>query len=151
MTLEKLIQKENCCLLKSRTKTEAFHELFDLVEGCNIVDNLEELKKEIFYREQIMSTGIGQGIGIPHVRFDGIDDPRVFIGFSANGLEDYESIDGEAVKVVIMILVGAEQHKEYLRILSLIVSRLKDGSLISSLNEKSTVQDVYSLMTGDSA
>ncbi|MDA3811494.1 MAG: PTS sugar transporter subunit IIA [Spirochaetaceae bacterium] len=133
MNINNLIENEHCLVLTSRTKTEAILELIDIVKLSHSVKDMENLKKEIFYREQIMSTGIGQGIAIPHVRFEGVENPLVIIGVSFDGIKDYDSLDGQKVQIIAMILVGAEQHKEYLRILSLIVSKLKDKTLQSKL------------------
>ena len=149
MTLKDFIGSKNCLILKSRTKTEAFHELFDLAEKSPGIKDMENLKKEIFYREQIMSTGIGRGIGIPHVRFEGIREPRIFAGYSPEGLKNYESIDNDDVKLVVMILVGADQHHEYLRILSLVVGRLKEESLLERLGSSPGVEELADLLTGD--
>jgi len=147
MELNKLLRPEHCRLLESNTKTEALLELVDLLEQEGGVRDPEALKKEIFYREQIMSTGIGQGIGIPHVRFAGISEPEILVGVKAEGYEDYESLDGEAVKMIFMILVGDEQHKEYLRILSLLVNRLRDEEFRSSLVSAESAEAVYDVLT----
>ena len=133
MNINKLIDDTNCHILKCKTKTEAILEIIDLVEDSGSCSDIENLKKEIFYREQIMSTGIGQGIGIPHVRLKGIEKPIIFVALSHTGITDYESLDNETVKIVIMILVGVDQHKEYLRILSLIVRKIKDKDFKESL------------------
>jgi nitrogen PTS system EIIA component len=149
MTLDKFLKQDNCITLNSKTKTEAFYELMDLVEKESLVKDMENLKKEIFYREQIMSTGIGQGIGIPHVRFGAIKEPHVYVGISPEGLNDYDSIDNIPVKLVIMILVGAEQHKEYLRTLSLIVGRLKNEEIINSLFQVKNSNEILPIFVGE--
>ncbi|MBF9014433.1 MULTISPECIES: PTS sugar transporter subunit IIA [unclassified Oceanispirochaeta] len=149
MTLDKFLKQDNCIILNSKTKTEAFHEMIDLVKDDSLVKDIENLKKEIFYREQIMSTGIGQGIGIPHVRFGSIKEPQVYVGISPEGLNDYDSIDNVPVKIVIMILVGAEQHKEYLRTLSLIVGRLKNEEIIKSLFQVTSANEILPIFIGE--
>ncbi len=149
MELNKIIRPNNCRLLDSNTKTEALLELIDLLEQEGKVTDIEELKREIFYREQIMSTGIGQGIGIPHVRFAGISEPEILVGIKPSGFDDYESLDGDPVKMIFMILVGGEQHKEYLRILSLLVHRLKDESFRTSLASAENSEAVYTLLKGE--
>ncbi len=148
MEIHDVISADRCRVLHSRTKTEALLELIEIVGEENSVADLEALKKEIFYREQIMSTGIGQGIGIPHVRFPGMKEPIVLVGVSPKGLEDYESLDGEIVKLVFMILVDENHHKEYLRILSLIVQRLKDDGFRKGLFGAETDKAVFELLTG---
>lgn len=149
MNIVQLIDRELCFFLHSKTKTEVILELLDQVEKSGNVTDMENLKKEIFYREQIMSTGIGQGIAIPHVRFEGIDSPMVIIGLAPSGISDYDSIDNQIVKIVIMILVGAEQHKEYLRILSIIVGKLKDKAIHKMLLEAKDNGEIEKILKGE--
>lgn len=126
MNLKEIIKPEHCMFLTSRTKTEALLELIDLVKSGGEISDIEDLKKEIFFREQLMSTGIGQGIGIPHVRFEGINHPVILVGNSRDGIDDYGTMDGKPVKLVFLFIVGKEHHKEYLHLLSLISSKIKD-------------------------
>lgn len=149
MNIKKLIKTDRCLFLNSVTKTEAFHEIIELVEKENLIKDIENVKKEIFYREQIMSTGIGQGIGIPHIRFGDVTEPQVFIGISKSGIEDYESLDSIPVQIIIMIIVGADKHKEYLRTLSLIVGCLKDERNIKKLISAESVNEIEAVFNGD--
>jgi mannitol/fructose-specific phosphotransferase system IIA component (Ntr-type) len=148
MNINSLIKKERCFILKSTTKTEAFHEIFEYIESEGLISDTESVKKEIFYREQIMSTGIGQGLGIPHIRYEGITEPQILVGINPKGIEDYESLDKQPVKIIIMILVGADQHKEYLRILSLLVNRLKDESSINRILVAETPEEIKTAFIG---
>ncbi len=133
MNLKEIIKPEHCIILTSRTKTEALLELIELVETEEGVSDIEDLKKEIFFREQLMSTGIGQGIGIPHVRFEGVNHPVILVGISRDGIDDYGTMDGKPVNLVFLFIVGKEQHKEYLRLLSLISSKIKDEDFRNKL------------------
>jgi PTS system nitrogen regulatory IIA component len=151
MNINKLIREDRCFILNSTTKTEAFHEMFDAVEQEGIIKDIENVKKEIFYREQIMSTGIGQGLGIPHIRYEGILEPNFLVGNSPQGIEDYESLDNLPVKIIIMILVSADQHKEYLRILSLIVGKLKDQSRINEILSAQNPKEISAAVIGAEA
>jgi len=148
LNIEKLIKTERCLILNSRTKTEALHEIFDSIQNEGILKDVENIKKEIFYREQIMSTGIGQGIGIPHIRMEGISEPHIFVGICHDGIDDYESLDKLPVRIVIMILVGADQHKEYLRILSLIVGRLKDEKRVNEILDCTSPKEICKTLIG---
>ena len=150
MDLSKIIDIECCGPLQEKTKTEVIIELADRLEGRPGLD-IEKLKKELFYREQLMSTGIGLGLAIPHVRFKGVKSPIVLAGVQSDGIADYESIDNEPVKIVIMIIVGENQHREHIRLLSMIVGRLKDGNLKDSLISAADGAELYGLLTGESA
>ena len=147
MNLIEIITPDYCCVLKSRTKTEALLELIDLLKDSREIADKENLKKEIFFREQLMSTGIGHGIGIPHVRFEGVTSPILLVGVKAEGIKDYESMDGEPVKLVFLFIVGKEQHKEYLRLLALVSSRIKDGGIRAKLFEKKSGEEIAAFLT----
>ncbi len=152
MNLKDVILPEHCAVVKSRTKTEALLEILELVKGWKEVSDIESLKKEIFFREQLMSTGIGQGIGIPHVRFKGIQNPAVLVGVCPEGIEDYGSMDGNPVNLIFMFIVGENQHKEYLRLLSLVSSRIKDEKVREKLIDVGKSSEIVSILTdGDKA
>ena len=133
MNLKEIIKPEHCIILTSRTKTEALLELIDLIKDEEEISDIEDLKKEIFFREQLMSTGIGQGIGIPHVRFEGVIHPVILVGISRDGIDEYGSMDGKLVNIVFLFIVGKEQHKEYLRLLSLVSLKIKDENFRNKL------------------
>ena len=149
MDLKKIIHEENCLLLKERNKTEVIIEMIKSIVESGRVDDEETLKKEIFYREQLMSTGIGMGIGVPHIRFSGVDEPVAAVGILPAGINDYESIDNQSVTIVIMILVGEHQHKQHIRLLSQIMEKLKNPQLRSALISCNTPHEIYELITGE--
>ncbi len=154
MDLKNIIDKDRCMVLAEKTKTEVIIELASVfkdykgpqVNGSSI--NIEELKKELFYREQLMSTGLSMGIGVPHVRFSGVNSPIVVVGIQPKGVEGYDSLDGEPIKIVVMIIVGENQHKEHIRLLSMISARLKEAELREKLIAAESGEEIYSLITG---
>jgi mannitol/fructose-specific phosphotransferase system IIA component (Ntr-type) len=154
MDLEQIIDRERCCVLTETTKTEVIIELADrlgsltgpAVKGGEL--DVETLKKELFYREQLMSTGIGLGLAVPHVRYSGILEPIIIAGVQPQGIADYDSLDGEPVRIVIMIIVGEHQHKQHIRLLSMIVARLKDPGVRERLLQSVNGEDIYNALTG---
>ncbi|MDA3851484.1 MAG: PTS sugar transporter subunit IIA [Spirochaetaceae bacterium] len=149
MDLESVLRSELCLTIKSKTKTEVLLELIDEASKVIKITNTDQVKSEIFYREQIMSTGIGQGIAVPHVRFEGIKDPIVIIGKSEQGIKDYESLDQQPVHIVVLIIVGADQHKEYLRILSLIIHSLKDNTIRENILSAQSGEEIINIFLGE--
>ena len=150
MDLVNIIDRDCCGPLQAKTKTEVIIELADRLSGRADLD-IESLKKELFYREQLMSTGIGLGLAIPHVRFKGVKSPIVIAGVHSEGITDYESLDGEPVKIVIMIIVGEHQHKEHIRLLSMIVGQLKNADLKTALINSENSDSIYSLLCGETS
>lgn len=152
MELKDVILPDYCKVLNETTKTEVIIELASGLEGfagkqvSNGVLDVEDLKKELFYREQLMSTGLSMGLAVPHVRFKGVKKPIIIVGVQPRGINNYESMDGIPVTIVILIIVGAEQHKEHIRLLSMIASKLKDKKLRDRLLAAKCGSEIYDLL-----
>jgi PTS system nitrogen regulatory IIA component len=86
-------------------------------------------KREILRREELMSTAIGGGIAIPHVRLPSVTDLVVSLGICRAGVGDFQALDDEPVRLVFMIAAAYNQHDYYLRALSFFSARLKDPGL----------------------
>ena len=150
MELKNILSEDFCCILNNRHKTEALFTLMDIIclKSTQKIDQ-EKLHKEIFYREELMSTGLGFGIGIPHVRFEGVSDPIIAVGIQPDGIADYDSIDSEDIKIVIMIIVGKDQHRDHLRLLSLVMSQLKKDETKTRLLTAASGKEIHSILLGD--
>lgn len=147
MDLKSIIKPENCILLTNRTKTEAILELLDVVKENFSEPDFENLKKEVFFREQLMSTGIGNGIAIPHVRYEGVKDPIIIVGVQPEKIEDYDSMDGVPVSLVFLFIVGKDQHKNYLRLLALVSRKLKENDFRQNLLKSKNSEEIAHVLT----
>lgn len=130
-------------------KDENLELLLKLIKDENLVEDIEALRESIFSREKLMSTGIGLGIAIPHVRIKGVDKIIIAIAINKNGIKDYESLDGKPVKIVIMIIAGEKQHREYLLLLSQIVKTLKKNAIRARLFNTRDSEEVVKLVSGN--
>ena len=101
---------------------------------------------EILKREELMSTAIGRGIAIPHVRLSSVTDLVVTAGISRTDIVDFHPLDDEPVRLVFMIAAAYNQHAYYLQTLSWFSSRLKNSELRDSLLGAQTEQEVYKLL-----
>ena len=146
MDLNLILNKKLICFTNLSKKRENLNQLIHLIDKEDKVENAEILKETIFTREKLMSTGIGLGIAIPHVRIKGVENIIIAIGINKGGIEDYESLDGAPVKIVIMIIAGEKQHKEYLLLLAQIVKILKNDPMRNRLLETERAEDVISLL-----
>ncbi len=148
MEFRSSIPPEGIVMLSETTKTEALLRLANTAATAGHITDREQLIKDIFYREQLMSTGIGLGIAIPHVRFPEVNPPVIVVGVQPAGIADYPSIDDQPVKIVIMILVGINQHKEHIRLLSQIVAFLKTGTVIQRLLAAQSTGGIHDILMG---
>lgn len=151
MNLVSFISKHRIRILNANTKDDVLEELIELIGKTPLKCDIEVLRESIFYREQLMSTGIGLGLGIPHVRIEGITEPFVTIGVSHDGISDYEAIDNKIVTIVIMIVAGKNQHKEYIKLLSNIVTVLKKPGVIDRLIDAEDEEGIYDIIISEAA
>lgn len=113
------------------------------------IKNSQELTLEILRREELMSTAIGRGIAIPHIRLQSITDLVVSVGISSVDITDFNPLDDEPVRLVFMIAAAYNQHAHYLQTLSYFSARLKNQTLRDSLLQAQTPDEVYRLLTDD--
>jgi nitrogen PTS system EIIA component len=148
MRLSHYLDEERVTILKGRTKSEIIEEMIDtMMNGLEDVTR-DELADAIYEREGLMSTGIGLGIAIPHVRLAGLRDAAVAVGISRDGIADYESIDGAPVHIVVLIIAPQGRHDLYIRLLAAIVGLLKDPGRNREIVETADTSVIYSTLTG---
>ena len=128
--LSKVLAPERVCILPKMTKVEVLKALYIEFRIKRVEMALEQ---GIFHREKLMSTGIGLGIGVPHVRLPSVMNPVMAAALCHEPVEDYDSLDGQPVRLVFMIAAGQNQHSEHVRLLSFISSRLKNDRLREKL------------------
>lgn len=111
--------------LKASSKNEALIELIEIICKADEVTDCEEFKEAIFEREKQLSTGVGIGVAIPHVKISSVKNFVAAIGRSHRGI-DYSAIDNKPVHIIVMIGASDTQSGEYLKILAKLVLRLKE-------------------------
>jgi len=111
--------------LKAPDKEGIIHELVDLLSDTTEIKNKEELIKAVLSREALGSTGIGQGIGIPHAKSQNVKGLVAAFGLSKNGV-DFDSLDGEPVHIFFLLLAPEESAGPHLKALARISRMLKD-------------------------
>ena len=131
--------------IKSSNKKNALNELLDVICTDDKITNEKIFKKEIFKREKLMSTGIGYGIAIPHARHRSVKDFVMAIGRKKDGLE-YGSIDDKPVKLIFMIGASDTQDKDYIKLLSRLVLRLKNQEFVNKMLSVENPLDIYELI-----
>ncbi len=126
LSLSAYLAQNRVILLRQSNKKGALMELIAALAGESSAAQLEELTAQVFYRESLMSTGIGMHTAVPHVRLRSVSDITMAVGLAPDGLNDYESLDGRPVHLVFLIAAAATQHADYLRLLAGITGRLRD-------------------------
>lgn len=134
--------------LKAKNKYKAIEELAQVFKGSREVGNVKELIGALIERERIMSTGIGFGIAIPHAKIKSVSKIAFAIGISKNGI-DFDSLDGKPVHLIILVAAGEKQHKDYLRLLSRIMSIVREESIRNSIINSRTNAEIIGIFDVD--
>ena len=125
-------------------KHEALEQMIDAVEATGVVTDRDALRKALFEREAIRSTGF-KGVAIPHVRIDEILEPAVGVGVSKDGI-DFESLDSEPVNIVVLFAMPSGSDKEYLGFLAQVMMALRTGGFCEKLMECDTPAEVLEVL-----
>lgn len=131
--------------LKSPAKKEAIAELCLLLESGSKIKDTEAVVQALMDREKLGSTGIGQGVAIPHGKADAADKLVAALGVSRRGV-DFEALDGEPVHVIFMLVSPRNGGAEHLKALAKISSLLKDKFFRQALKDAKTVDDVLKII-----
>lgn len=147
VTTSSVLTSERVVVMDSPSKKEVLTRLVDLLAETPFVKNRDALLKGIFAREELMSTGIGFGVGVPHVRIDSVTDLVMAVAVCHGEVEDYSSLDEAPVQIVCMLAARPDQHAHYLRTLSLISSRLRDPLIRERLIHSDDPEYIYQQLT----
>ena len=134
--------------LKGQTKQEIIDEMVEILYQGGKLNDKEEYKKAILAREAQSSTGLEEGIAIPHAKTSAVKIPSIAFGLSKNGV-DYESLDGEPSKLFFMIAAPANASNTHIEILSKLTTMLLDDEIREKLLEVKTEQEVIDILTSD--
>ena len=134
ISLENIIPPERVKVLEATDKDSALREMAALIATAPEVEDAERLLEAIFEREEIMSTGIGLGIAIPHAKISAVTDFVVALGKAPNPIE-FNSLDGVPVDFIVLIAGPDNQQERYLQLLARITLKLKDANVRRALRQ----------------
>jgi len=145
---QSILSVHRILFMNHSNKRDALLALAENLSASPQIKNRQELSTEILKREELMSTAIGRGMAIPHIRLSSITDLVVSVGISRTDIIDFHPLDDEPVRLVFMIAAAHNQHAYYLQTLSWFSTRLRNKELRDALLASETPQQVYDLLTG---
>ncbi|MBU0634961.1 MAG: PTS sugar transporter subunit IIA [Candidatus Omnitrophica bacterium] len=141
--LDFLNEKAVSADLKAATKEEVIRELVDLLVTAQVIKDKERLVKILLEREALGSTGVGQGVAIPHGKCEGIRELVAAFGLSRAGV-NFDSLDGEPASIFFLLVAPEDSAGPHLKALARISRFLKDkyfrDTLRAAKDEKTIIK-----------
>ncbi|WP_100371700.1 PTS fructose transporter subunit IIABC [Bacillus sp. FJAT-45037] len=147
MRIVDLLSKETILLdLTSSTKDQVINELADKLDHAGKLVNKKKYIEEIHNRENQSSTGIGEGVAIPHAKTSAVKEPAIVFGRSSRGI-DYEALDGKPSYLFFMIAASEGANNEHLQTLSRLSTLLIDPDFRETLMKAQTEDEILELIS----
>ncbi|NIQ90552.1 MAG: PTS sugar transporter subunit IIA [Deltaproteobacteria bacterium] len=131
--------------LRSRTKEEVLEELTGALLNCKANLDKESLVEVLLERERLGSTGIGDGIAIPHGKVQDLDELVLSFGRSTQGIE-FDSMDGRPTHLFFLLIAPENSAGIHLRALAKISRLLKSSHFRQRLLEAETEEELFEVI-----
>ena len=126
-------------------KQEALDKMVDLMAKSGKINDVETYRKGVYAREEESTTGIGEGIAIPHCKSDAVDRPGLAAMVLPDGV-DFDSLDGEKVDLIFLIAAPNTKENVHLDVLSKLSVLLMDEDFTKNLRSAKTVEEFLSVI-----
>lgn len=144
MNIYSLLSKETVLpKLKVRDKDTLLNKLINLLEDQVDQNQLESIREAVFEREEIMSTGVGKGLAIPHGKAEKITENYASFAILADPVE-YESIDEKPVQMVFLLVGPRSKNSTHIKLLSRISRLMNSSSFRDHLLQCDTAEEILS-------
>lgn len=127
--------------LKANNKQQVFEKMTNLFFDNKVIQNKSKFIDAVNYREKIDTTGVGNGIAIPHGKSATVKKSAVAVAKLDQNIE-WNSLDGKPVKYVFLLAIPESGDKEHLKILSEIAEKLMDENVVNDLHNAKNSKDI---------
>jgi fructose-specific phosphotransferase system IIA component len=127
--------------LEAKDKAEILDKLVSSLKGKVSNGEIEKIRQAVFEREQIMSTGVGKGLAIPHGKSPGIEQTYAAFAILKKPV-DYDAIDGQPVNMVFLLVGPQSSNSMHIKMLSRISRLMNNSDFRDRLRECSTAEEI---------
>ncbi len=140
-----ILSPDRIVFVTHTTRHDALVALATRLATAPQIKNEKELVDGILKREELMSTAVGRGIAIPHVRLSSVTDLVMAVGICSHDIIGFQPVDDIPVRLLIMIAAAHNQHTYYLQTLSYFSAKLKDKELRDAILSAKSETDAFDL------
>ena len=130
--------------LTGKNKFQLIEELMDLLHESGKILDREIALKDVIAREGYLSTGLENGLAIPHAKTDGVDQLVMSFGINHEGV-DFESLDNKPAQLVFLVLSPRDTSGPHIRALAAITKNLKDTKQRKNLLSAQSAEDIKTI------
>jgi len=146
MRLSEILKPANIKIpLQAKTKTEAIGELVSVLAATGDVTDAKKVLDAVLEREATRTTGIGNGLAIPHGKCQGTKDLVMAIGRAANPI-DFQAIDGRPVSIIWMLASPPDKTGPHIHALARISRLMTIDKFRSALLQAKTAQESFDII-----
>lgn len=146
MRITELLDKRSISLDGSpKTKSEALDQVVALMVNSGKINDAEAYRKQVYAREEESTTGIGEGIAIPHGKCDAVTKPGLAAMVIRDGVE-FDSLDGEPVTLIFLIAAPNTEDNVHLDVLSKLSVLMMDEEFSNSLRNAASVDEFLAII-----
>lgn len=142
MKLSELFNENNVVLdVEPGSKKDLLERILRVLDEKELIKDFDHVLRDVIEREKVMSTGIGNGVAIPHAYTDGVE--RLVAAFfrTRTGM-DFDALDGEDVDLFFIILGPKASRRDHIKILARISRLLNHSTFRSELRQATRVEEV---------
>ncbi len=149
MTLDEIISPRSILIdLKGESKEDLIEEMVNSLAVGEFITDRDKVLQAVLEREKIMSTGIGDGIAIPHGKSDAVVKLAAALGTQKRGV-DFESLDGEPAYVFFLLVSPANVSGPHIKALARISRLLKNDEFKKKLIGAASAEEVLSIIKAE--
>ena len=146
MRITDLLDKRSICLDGApKSKKEALDQMVELMAESGKINDIEAYREQVYAREEESTTGIGEGIAIPHGKCDAVSKPGLAAMVVKDGV-DFDSLDGAPVTLLFLIAAPNTKDNVHLDVLSKLSVLMMDEEFSSSLRNARTVEEFLEII-----
>ena len=146
MRITDLLDKRSISLTGTpKTKSEALDQIIDLMMESGKISDREAYRAQVYAREEESTTGIGEGIAIPHGKCDAVKEPGLAAMVIKDGV-DFDALDGAPVTLMFLIAAPNTEDNVHLDVLSKLSVLMMDENFADSLRNASSVEEFLNII-----
>jgi len=128
--------------IQARTKREIIEQIAELMTKSGKIPDKRALLKALLEREKLCSTGIGEGVAIPHAKCEGMSQMCVALAIAKDGV-DFDAIDKKSVNIIFGLSGPPDEPEEHIRILSHIARIARSSNFRNALLAATSIEEAY--------